>query len=156
MLVYNNRSLRGAASAKSASPRARGLCDSPLPPVKPACPRLAVLLYARVGGHVRVRGRGCVRVCACQATVAPYDFAAAWAQRLAGETQQWEEALVREDARDLLARVGITSRLALVQAHTGGPVRTPLGMAGGPPRADVLGCFARPRGRMCENARAGV
>lgn len=49
----------------------------------------------------------------------PYDFTTGWSQRLASEMQQWEEVLVREDAHDMLARVGITSKLRAIQSHDG-------------------------------------
>jgi hypothetical protein len=51
--------------------------------------------------------------------VSPFDFTGTWPQRLASEVQQWEETLVREDAQELLARVGLTPKLAVVKAHNG-------------------------------------
>lgn len=49
----------------------------------------------------------------------PYDFTSAWVHRLANEMQQWEETLIREEAQDLLTRVGISAKLRAVQSHDG-------------------------------------
>ncbi len=54
-----------------------------------------------------------------QSTVGPFDFAASWSQRLTAEIQQWEDTLVKEDAADLLARVGITPKLTAIQSLDG-------------------------------------
>ena len=56
---------------------------------------------------------------AAEAVVSPYEFTGSWPQRLSSEVQQWEETLVREDAEDLLARVGLTPKLAAIKAHNG-------------------------------------
>ena len=85
-----------------------------------------------VASHTNLCVCDCLHSVLVQATVAPFDFAASWSQRLTAEIQQWEETLVKEDAADLLSRVGITPKLAAVQSHDGSvrcavcaPPRTP-------------------------------
>lgn len=49
----------------------------------------------------------------------PFDFTTAWVHRLTNEMQQWEDTLVREEAQDLLGRVGISAKLRAIQSHDG-------------------------------------
>ena len=54
-----------------------------------------------------------------QAALTPFDFTSGWVHRLANEMQQWEDTLIREEAQDLLTRVGMSAKLRAVQSHDG-------------------------------------
>jgi Conserved oligomeric complex COG6 len=54
-----------------------------------------------------------------QAALTPYDFTAPWVHRLTNEMQQWEDTLVREEAQDILSRVGVSAKLRAIQSHGG-------------------------------------